>query len=50
MKNKMMAAFVDEATYEAVRVAAFRARCSMAEVVRRAVAEYLTKLSKRKRG
>ena len=50
MKTKLMAAFVDEATHEAVRVAAFQARCSRGELLRRAVAEYLAKHPKRKRG
>ncbi len=41
MKDKLLAAFVDEATHEAVRVAAFRERCSMGELVRRAIQAYL---------
>jgi predicted HicB family RNase H-like nuclease len=43
MKDKLLGTFVDEATHEAVRVAAFQARCSMSEFVRRAVTEYLGK-------
>ncbi len=45
MKDKLLAAFVDEATHEAVRVAAFRARCSMSAFVRQAI---LTALAKQK--
>lgn len=43
MKDKLVAAFVDADLHEAVRVAAFRERCSMGELVRRAITEYLAK-------
>jgi len=49
MKDKLVAAFVDEALHEAVRVAAFHERCSMGEVIRRAVQEYLAKRKGKKR-
>ncbi len=47
MKDKLVAAFVDEATHEAVRVAAFHARCSMSEFVRRAVLAALGKAERK---
>ncbi len=43
MKDKLIAAFGDEAMHEAVRVAAFEERCSMSELVRRAIQTYLAK-------
>ncbi len=43
MKDKLIAAFADEALHEAVRVAAFQERCSMGEIVRRAIQEYLAR-------
>lgn len=43
MKTTLMASFVDPATHERVRVAAFHARGSLSAFVRRAVLEALSK-------
>ncbi len=43
MKEKLIAAFADEALHERIRVAAFEERCSMSEVIRRALEAYLGK-------
>ena len=41
MKTKLLAAFVEPALHERLRVAAFKAHASISEIVRRAVAAYL---------
>jgi hypothetical protein len=41
MKTKLLGVLVEPSVYEQVRVEAFRERCSVGEVVRRAVADYL---------
>lgn len=41
MKTKLLGVFVEPSVYERLRVRAFEERCSVSEVVRRAVAEYL---------
>ena len=41
MKTKVLALATEPDLHEAVRLAAFKARCSMSEIVRRAVVAYL---------
>ena len=41
MKTKLLGVLVEPSVYERLRVRAFRERCSVGEVVRRAVADYL---------
>jgi len=41
MKTKALTMLMEPSVYEQVRVEAFRERCSVGEVVRRAVADYL---------
>lgn len=41
MKTKLLGLFVEPSLYERLRVRAFEERCSVSEVVRRAVAGYL---------
>ncbi len=41
MKTKLLGVFVEPSVHECLRVEAFNARCSIGEIVRRAVAEYL---------
>ena len=41
MKTKLLGLFVEPSLYERLRVEAFEQRCSVSEVVRRAVADYL---------
>lgn len=41
MKTKMLALASEPELHEAVRLAAFKERCSMSEIVRRAVVAYL---------
>ena len=43
MKTKLLGVFVEPSVYERLRVRAFEERCSVGEVVRRAVADYLAK-------
>ncbi len=43
MKEKLIAAFTDEALHERVRRQAFEENCSRSEIVRRAVEEYLAR-------
>jgi len=45
MKTKLLGCFVEPATFERLRLQAFQERCSVSEVVRRAVADYLAKRS-----
>ncbi len=47
MKDKLVAAFADQDLHEAVRVAAFEERCSMSELVRRAILSYLAQRKRR---
>lgn len=42
-RTKLLAAFVDDATHEAVRAAAVRERRTVSEIVRSVVEEYLAK-------
>lgn len=42
MKSKLLGLFVEPSLYERLRVEAFEERCSVSEVVRRAVEAYLT--------
>jgi hypothetical protein len=48
MRDKLIAAFATEALRERLRGRAFEERCSMSEVVRRALTEYLGKRKQRK--
>jgi hypothetical protein len=41
MKDQLMGVMVDAATREAIRRAAFEERCSMGELIRRAIIAYL---------
>lgn len=41
MKTKLLGVFVEPSVYEYLRVRAFEERCSISEVVRRAMAAYL---------
>jgi predicted HicB family RNase H-like nuclease len=41
MKTKLVAVFMEPSVHERLRVVAFDQRCSVGEVVRRAVADYL---------
>lgn len=53
MKTKLLGLFVEPSLYERLRVRAFEERCSVSEVVRRSLADYLAKRSlgrMRKRG
>ena len=45
MKTKLLGVLVEPSVYERLRLQAFQERCSVGEVVRRAVAEYLAKRS-----
>jgi hypothetical protein len=50
MRDRLVGAIVDEAAYERIRRAAFEERCSMSEVIRRAIEVYLTRQPKGKKG
>ncbi len=41
MKTKLVAVLVEPSVHERLRVRAFEERCSVGEIIRRAVAEYL---------
>lgn len=43
MKTKLLGLWIEPDVYERLRVEAFEARCSVGEIVRRAVATYLSK-------
>jgi len=43
MKDQLMGVMVDTALREAIRRAAFEERCSMGELIRRAIQEYLAR-------
>ncbi len=43
MKTKILTMLLEPSVYEAIRRAAYEAHCSMGEIARRAVAEYLGK-------
>ena len=45
MKTKLLGLFVEPSLYEQLRVRAFKERCSVSEVVRRSLAEYLARQS-----
>ena len=49
-KDRLMGAYVDTATRDAIRKAAYEEDCAMAEIVRRAIAEYLAKRKGTKKG
>ena len=46
MKSKYLAAFVEPSMHEALRLRAFRERCSVGEIVRKALAMYLERKAK----
>ena len=50
MKTKALALFAEPDLHEAVRLAAFKERCSMSEIVRRAVVAYLAPKPGKRRG
>lgn len=45
MKTKLLGVLVEPSVYERLRVQAFHERCSVGEVIRRAVADYLARRS-----
>lgn len=47
MKTKLLGLFVEPSLYERLRVRAFKERCSVSEVVRRALTAYLTPSKRR---
>jgi len=48
MKTKLLGVLVEPSVYERLRVEAFRERCSVGEIVRRAVAKRLEQSAARK--
>ena len=50
VKTKNLALFAEPDLHEAVRLAAFKAHCSMSEIVRRAVVAYLAPKPGKRRG
>ena len=49
MKTKLVAVFMEPSVHERLRIEAFKARCSVGEIVRRAVAAYLVAKAKESR-
>ena len=48
MKTKLVAVFMEPSVYERLRVEAFEQRCSVGEVVRRAVGAYMGRQAQRR--
>jgi len=48
MKTKLLGVLVEPSVYERLRVEAFEQRCSVGEVLRRSVADYLGRRPRRR--